>query len=220
MTIIRQEFERYFAEKYPFSRIDTEHTLSGKVTIRFNVSENESLDTENRIVQAIKRGTLIWHELFGKSKNSICVIIYEYTDEEIVKYKPEYLFQQFNSSSSNEFVSSDEAVNSRMIIGIDQNGNEVFEKVMAKITIGKVDLQSVNIENILLGIANRDNSLDPIIGQSVYFLNPTNDTAFHFPDDRGFFIWAYNANHLRKIYDDHITWISEDTKEDIEPYFQ
>jgi hypothetical protein len=218
MHSIRHELENYLKIVYPDTEINTEHTFGGKITIRMNTSEEEVVETNQRINQAVSRATLIWKKLFGKTKNPLWIISYQYDGEQFIETNDEYFFQQFTSDSNSKFISTNETVNSGMI-SFDQNGNEYYEKIGATISIGKFPIEKINIENILIGIANRDNGQDPKIGQSVYFLDPENNTGFHLYDDRGFFVWADEPDPLREIYETYSDWISEDTREDIEEYF-
>ncbi len=43
MHSIRHELENYLKIIYPDTQIDTEHTFGGKITIRINTSEEETI---------------------------------------------------------------------------------------------------------------------------------------------------------------------------------
>lgn len=218
MHSIRHELENYLKIIYPDTQIDTEHTFGGKITIRINTSEEETVENNKRVSQAASRATLIWKKLFGKTQTPLWIISYKYDGEQLIETNDEYYFQQFESDSKNKFITTNEIVHSGMI-SFDQNGNEYYEKIGSTISIGKFPIEKINIENILTGIANRDNGIDPKIGQSVYFLDAENNTGFHLYDDRGFFVWADEPTPLREIYETHSDWISNHTREDIEEYF-
>ncbi|WP_290795809.1 DUF3885 domain-containing protein [Flavihumibacter sp. UBA7668] len=149
MHSIRHELENYLTKNYPDTHIETEHTFGGKITIRINTSEEETVETNQRISQAVSRATLIWNKMFGKNQTPLWIISYKYDGEQLIETNDEY-----------------------------------YEKIGAAISIGKFTIEKINIENILTGIANRDNGIDPKIGQSVYFLDAENNTGFHMNDDR------------------------------------
>jgi len=199
-------------------KIDTEHTLAGHITIRFNSTEDDFSEAQERIDQAVARGSLIFRALFERTDHPLWVVAYEYVGNEMFEYESDYLLKQFTLTHSSDFITNEEAVNSRMIIK-DENGNEVLEKAEAKITIGKAYFRSIKIDSVLRGIANKENGYEPVVGQSLYFFDPINHTGFHMYDDRGFFVWAAEADKLRDIYNTYVDWISDYTKEDIEAFF-
>lgn len=80
MYSIRHELENYLTKIYPDTQIDTEHSFGGKITIRINTSEEETVETNQRISQAVSRATLIWNKLFGKTQTPLWIISYKYDD--------------------------------------------------------------------------------------------------------------------------------------------
>lgn len=219
MSINFQNLEDYLSSHFPHMRIDTEHTLAGQITIKFNTTESDLLETEERIGQAVERGAMIFQALFGRAGSPLWILAYEYEGDDIFVYDREYLLQQVMPETANDFETNVEEVNSRMII-INENGEDVMEKINAKITIGKTPFQAIKIKPILKAIANRENGLEPVIGQSVYFFDPVNHTGFHMYDDRGFFIWSDSAEKLRTIYNIYNNWIPGYAKEDIDELFK
>ncbi|MFL5742791.1 MAG: DUF3885 domain-containing protein [Flavisolibacter sp.] len=219
MNTMRQELEDYFSIYFPHIQIDSEITLSGQITVRFGSTEDEFSETEQRIRQAVERGSLIFRDVFGKLDRPLWILVYEYEDVEMFEYDSNYFFQQFTPGCTSEFETNEETVNARLI-GIDDKGSDVFEKARARITIGKAYFRDLEIEPILRGIANKENDIQPAIGQSVYFFDPVHHTGFHMFDDSGFFVWATEVDKLRPIYNAYNHWISEYTREDIEPFFQ
>lgn len=218
MNTSRQELQDYLSTYFPHMRIDTEHTLAGQITIKFNTTEDDSSEAEDRVCQAVERGALIFRALFEQTIAPLWILAYEYEDDNMFEYDSSFLFQQFMPEAAKDFVTNVEEVNSRMI-SVNKNGEEELEKAEATVTIGKVVFQRINIEAILQGIANKDNGLEPLIGQSVYFFDPINHTAFHMYDDRGFFVWANDAETIRPIYNTYNHWIPDYTKEDIDEFF-
>jgi hypothetical protein len=219
MSTIRHELQDYLSRYFPHMKIDTEHTLAGQITIRFNSAENDFLETDERINQAVKRGSLIFQKLFEKTNHPLWIIAYEYVGDEMFEYQSDYLFKQFTLEHTSDFVTNEESINSRMILR-DEFGNEVLEKAEAKITIGKAYYRNIKFDSILHAIANKENGLVPVVGQSVYFFDPINHTGFHMYDDQGIFVWANEACKLLDIYNKYGEWISDYTKEDIDAFFR
>lgn len=218
MNINRQELQEYLSSHFPHMQIDMEHTLAGQITIKFNTTENDSLEAEERVGQAVERAGLIFRSLFGRTSAPLWILAYEYDDDYMFEYDSEYLVRQIMPEAAKEFTTNVEEVNSRMIV-VNEKGDDVMEKANASVTIGKAAFQDIKVELILQGIANRENGLEPVVGQSVYFFDATNHTGFHMYDDRGFFIWSNDAEKLRAIYNTYNDWIPEYTKEDIEEFF-
>ncbi len=216
MNTIKQEFQDYISKHYPGTDINTEHTVGGLVTIKFNTTEKESSEFIDQINQGVERGTLLWKELFDLKTEPLWVIAYEYFGEQIIEYNPEYLFEHF--ALPNNFISITEMLNVGSYTH-DENGEEILEKVEGRIILGKFLPTEINISMIFRGIANYEGGIDPAIGQSVYFFDPINHTGFHMYDDRGFFIWSTVPEKIKELYHKHFDWIPEYTKEDIQEFF-
>jgi Domain of unknown function (DUF3885) len=212
--MLRQELQKYLDSIYPFSKIATEHSLSGRVTVRFDLLENDEAEQEDKVKSATERALTIFNDLFENIDNTIWLLSYEYIDDNFFP-QSDYIYKQFPTSDLNEFYSEIETVNSRTFI----TGTDRFEQVKAKITVGRFPVKSVDIRNILNGIANRDNGLEPIITQSVYFFDSNQKIGFHMYDDRGCYIWSDDSSRIKHIYNNRIKWINEFEMEDVKDYF-
>jgi len=217
--MLRQELQSHLDKVYPFSKIDTEHTLCGKVTIRFELGDDFDNGSSERVNQATERALTIFNEIFEGSNDTLWVLIYEYQGEDIFTGSNEYLYQQFQTEKFKHFYNELELVNSSHFLE-DQNGNEVFEKIKAKIIIGKLEKNEIKIKDIFCGIANREMGLEPIINQSIYFLTASAEKGFHMYDDRGCFIWSDIPGKIKDIYVRRNDWISDYTREDVDEFFK
>lgn len=216
MEKLREKIQDYLSVNYPHSRIDTEHSLAGSITIRFDATGSDNAEAEDRVNETVERATLLWHKLFDRADYPIWVIGYEYYGQHLIEYEPGELLKHFLPIDN--FAFSEEILNTR-VMEYDEHGNELFGRVKGRILVGEFPKENIHIEGILRGIANRDNGFDPVIGQSVYFLDPLNHTGFHLYDDRGFFVWANEAKHIKELYTIHKDWVPGYTKEDIKDYF-
>jgi Domain of unknown function (DUF3885) len=213
MNALKQEFQDYISKNYPGIDINTEHTVCGPVTLKFNTTEDEAAEFADRINQGVERGSLLWNELFHLKTEPLWIIAYEYYGEQMIEYNSEYLYELF--ASPNNFVSITEMLTTRYITH-EENGEEILEKTEGRIILGKLLPTEINISLLLRGIANNEGGIDPMIGQTVYFFDPINHTAFHMYDDRGFYIWSTIPEKIKEIYNKYNDWIPDYTKEDIE----
>ena len=187
MNILRLELQSYFSRVYPYSKIDTEHTLGGQVHIRFELGGDKENGTIERVNQSTDRALTIFKETFNDPSDEIFVLIYEYQGDNLFNASNNYLHKQFPSERFQEFYNQLEIVNSRYF-ATDENGNDVLEKDEVRIIIGKVPIKEIGVKMILNGIANTEMGFDPGIEQRVFFFNPITDRAFQMYDDRGCYV--------------------------------
>jgi len=218
--MLRQELQSYFERVYPYSKIDTEHTLSGQVHIRFELG-GEQLEngTTERVNQATERALTIFTDTFQETTNEIFVLIYEYQRGNIFNASNDYLHKQFPANSFAKFYNQMEMVNTRHFT-TDENDNDVSEKDEVRIIIGKLPVKDINVKNILNGIANTEMGFDPGIDQRIFFFDPSTDKAFQMYDDRGCYVWSDKADKIRDIYIKRNDWIVEYHRPEIEEYFK
>lgn len=217
--MLRQELQSYFDRVYPYSKIDTEHSLGGQVHIRFELGESKDNMTIERVKQSTERALTIFNEIFTDPKHEIFILIYEYQGENIFNASNDYLHKQFPNDSFKKFYNQMETVNTRFFT-TDENGNDVLEKDEVKIIIGKLPVKDINVKNILNGIANTEMGFDPGINQRIFFFDPLTDKAFHMYDDRGCYVWSNNADKIRNLYIKRNDWIVEYHRSEIEKYFK
>ena len=218
--MLRQELQSYFDRVYPYSKIDTEHTLGGQVHIRFELG-GEQLEngTTERVNQVTDRALKIFNETFIDTTQEIFVLIYEYQGENIFNASNDYLHKQFPADRFEKFYNQLETVNTRYFT-TDENGNDVLDKDEVRIIIGKLPIKDINVKNILNGIANTEMGFAPGIDQRIFFFDPSTDKAFQMYDDRGCYVWSDNADKIRDIYINRNDWIVEYHRPEIEEYFK
>lgn len=217
--MLRQELQSYFERVYPYSKIDTEHTLGGQVHIRFELGEDKENGTIERVNKSAERALTIFNDTFNDQKHKIFVLIYEYQGENIFNVSNDYLHKQFPADSLKKFYNQLETVNTRFFI-TDKNGNDFLEKVEVRIIIGKLPVKDINVKNILKGIANTEMGFEPGIDQRIFFFDPLTDKAFQMYDDRGCYVWSNKADNIRDIYIKRNDWIVEYHRPEIEEYFR
>jgi hypothetical protein len=217
--MLRQELQSYFDRVYPYSKIDTEHTLGGQVHIRFELGAGKDNGTIERVSESTERALTIFNDTFSDPTHEIFVLIYEYQGEDIFNASNDYLHNQFPTDSFKKFYNQLETVNTRCFT-TDENGNEILEKDEVRIIIGKLPVKDINVKSILNGIANTEMGFDPGIHQRVFFFDPATDRAFQMYDDRGCYVWSNNADILRDIYIKRNDWIVEYHRPEIEEYFK
>lgn len=217
--MLRQELQSYFDRVYPYSKIDTEHTLGGQVHIRFELGEGKENGTIERVNQSTNRALTIFNETFTDQTHEIFILIYEYQGENIFNASNDYLHRQFPIDQFEKFYNQLETVNTRYFT-TDEKGNDVLDKDEVRIIIGKLPVKDINIKNILNGIANTEMGFDPGIDQRIFFFDPSTDKAFQMYDDRGCYVWSDKADKIRDIYINRNDWIVEYHRPEIEEYFK
>jgi len=217
--ILRQKLQLYFDRVYPYSKIETEHSLGGQVHIRFELGGNKHNGTIERVNQSRDRALVIFNDTFKNLANEIFVLIYEYQGKNIWNANNDYLYKQFPTNSFAKFYNQLETVHTRFFT-TDKNGNEVLEKDEVRVIIGKLPVKDINIKNILNGIANTEMGFDPKINQNIFFFDPFTDKSFHMYDDRGCYVWSNKAEKIRDIYIKRNDWIVEYHRPEIDEYFK
>lgn len=216
--MLREELQKYFNKIYPYSRIDTEHTLGGQVHIRFELGDELKNGTTERVDQAVNRACILFNDAFTNKEQEIWILIYEY-EENMFDASNEYLHQQFPPNKFSEFYNKKEKVISRFLT-TDENGNEIPEKDEVRIIIGKLPVSEINAEGILRGIANLEMGFSPAIDQRIFFFDPISNKAFQMYDDRGCYIWSDVADNIRDIYIKRNNWIVDYHRPEIDEYFK
>jgi Domain of unknown function (DUF3885) len=244
--MLRNELQLYFDKVYPNSRIEAEHSLGGNIHIRFELGGDESfkiyrngvefewwknrrkmtkadknnknIHAKKRVDQATARGTKIFKETFSNSDVELWIIIYEYFDG-LFNSLNDYLINQLPLECLRQFYSEIEDINTQMIT-TDEHGIDSFEKVKARVIIGRVKVSDIKIENIINGIANNEMGFEPNIAQNIYFFDPTTDRAFYMYDDRGCYVWSDQSDKIRDLYNNLKDWIVNFHREEIDKYFQ
>jgi len=216
--MLRENLQKYFDSVYPYSRVDTEHTLGGQVHIRFELGGELKSGTTERVNQAVERACTLFSDTFSNSENEIWVLIYEYK-ENIFNASNEYLHQQFPKKRFKEFYNKKENIITRFFT-TDENGNTVPKKDEVRIIIGKLPSSEINIKGVLRGIANLEMGLEPAIDQRIFFFDETSNKAFQMYDDRGCYIWSNEADTIRAIYLKRNKWIVDDHRPEINKYFK
>jgi hypothetical protein len=219
MKILRQELQSYFDRVYPYSTIDSEHTLGGQVHIRFELGGDMDNGTMERVRQATDRALAIFNDTFPDCSAEIFVLIYEYPGENIFNASNEYVHRQFPADRFSTFYNQLEIVHTPYFTK-DKNGNDIVEKEEVRVIIGKLPVQDIHAANILNGIANTEMGFTPAIAQRIFFFDPVTDRACHMYDDRGCFVWSNTADAIRDIYIQRNDWIVEYHRSEIDAYFQ
>lgn len=215
----RQELQSYFNKIYPYSQINTRHTIGGQVEIRFGLGDGYPNGSIERVNQATDRATVLFTDTFNKPDNEIFVLIYEFQDSNIFEVDRQYLHKQFPDELFDTFYNQLELANSNSFI-TDENGNECFETFMVRIIIGKLPVKKINARNIFRGIANTEMEFEPGIDQSIYFFDPLTDKGFHMYDDRGCYVWSNSGDKIRDIYNNRNNWIVDYHRPGIDEYFK
>lgn len=218
--MLRQELQSYLDRVYPNSKIDTEHSIGGKVHIRFELGgEVFKNGTIERVSQATERAFKIFNDTFYNPTSVIWVLIYENPQRNAFNASNEYLHKQFPTDKFREFYNQLEQVNTCEFL-TDKDRIEVFEKTDVRIIIGKLPVEEINIENILKGIANIEMGFEPAIDQTIYFFDPLTDKSFKMYDDRGCYVFSDKAEKIRDIYNKRNEWIINYHRPEIDEYFR
>lgn len=216
---MKEELQKYLDSIYPYSRIETEHSLGGQVHIRFELGGEKENGTTERVNQAVERAKILFDDVFNNCQNEIWILIYEYEGENIYNASNSYLHEQFPKNLFSKFYNKKEKINSRFFI-IDEDGNEIAEQSEVRIIIGKIQVSKIKVENILTGIANVEMGFKPGIDQRIFFFEPKSNIAFQMYDDRGCYIWSNKAETIKEIYLERNSWIVDYHRPEIDKYFK
>lgn len=216
--MLRDQLQKYLDKVYPYSRLDTEHTLGGQIQIRFELGGKHKNGTIERVDQAVKRACALFNDTFPNKENEIWVVIYEYEGRNFYNCSNTYLHKQFPEQRFESFYNEKERVFTPYFI-TDENGKEVLEKDEARLIIGQITISEINIEGILRGIANTEMGFDPGIDQSIFFFDRISNKAFQMYDDRGCYVWSNKADSIRNIYKRRNEWIVDDERTELEQLF-
>jgi hypothetical protein len=215
----RQQLQAYLDRVYPNSRLDSTHTLGGKVHIRFGLGDGQPNGSAARVQQATERAITVFSEAFPDPQSEMFVLIYDWHGQTLWgAASQEYLSQQFPAGRYSEF--HKETVLMHTGSGIsDARGNFTEDRVPADILIGLLPIGEINVPNILRGLIGLEMGQVPAMPQQVYFFHPSTDRSFHLYDDRGCYLWSDQASKLREIYDRRKDWIPEYHRAEIAGYF-
>lgn len=244
--LLRQKLQTYLDKVYPSSKIWTPHSIFGQVHIRFELGGDEmfkiyrngtefewwqdrrkmtkvdkinlKLHYQKKALQATTRATTLFYDTFDKSENFLWVIIYEYQSG-LFNYTNDFLIKQFSKKYSSNFYDNIDEIETQMIT-TDQNGVDTFDKVKARVIIGKVKVKDIKAEQILNGISNNELGLEPKISQDIYFLDPNSDRGFYMYDDRGCYVWSDKSEKIKDIYIKRNDWIVDFHRPEIDKYFK
>jgi hypothetical protein len=217
--MVRLELQSYLDKVYPYSKIDTEHTLGGQVHIRFELGEGQQNGTIERVSQSTERALSVFNDTFSRSEHEIYGLIYEPTSQENSNGSRDYLRQQFPADRLKDFYDQVETVNTRYFTK-DKSGKEVMQTDEVHIVIGKLPVREIHVRNILSGIAKTEMGFDPGLDQRIFFFDLLTDRAFHMYDDRGCYVWSNKADNIRDIYMKRNDWIVAYHRPEIDEYFR
>lgn len=216
--MIRNELQDYLTSVYPFSGIESESKLSGKITIRFDLIEKSDEDLDKISIASADRASLLFSELFPNNVSSFWILIYEYATELEERVQTDYLYKHFTEEVFSEFYNEMEIIDANWVHD-EMNANGIPGQQESRIIIGKITTKDLDLNSIFLGIANHDNELEPFITQYVYFFEESRKVGFHMADSHGCFLWSDDPVVLKPVYDKYYEWISKDTKEDLIEFF-
>lgn len=215
---LRTQLQNYLTDFYLTSKIEDRYTIGAKINIRFELGDGLENGTIERVNQATQRAIQLFNDVFEEVKNPIWVLMYENEQKDIYSYQKEYLHQQFDKEDFENFYNEIENENSGYL-DKNEDGEEVEKTSKTRVIIGKISINKININTILRGIANYEMGLEPAIGQSIFFFNPKNNTAFYMYDDRGCLIWSKKANTIKPIYHKRNSWIVDYHRTTIDNFF-
>ncbi len=242
---MRNELQKYLDKVYLTSKIGTPHSIFGDVHIRFELGGDESfkiirdgvevkwwndkrkmtkVDKANReehiqkrVSQATSRATTIFHETFDNLETEIWIIIYEYSGG-LFNRLSDYLLQQFPTTIVATFYDNKEQVETLKLTE-QEDGTFTFDKVEARVILGKVKVKDIQADKIFNGIANNEMGFEPNICQDIYFLDPITDRGMYMYDDRGCIVWSDKAEKIKYLYDKRNEWIVDYHRPEIDKYF-
>jgi hypothetical protein len=243
---MREELQKYLDKNYKKSRIESPQSIFGEVHIRFELGGDKpfkiirnGVELEwwkdkrrmtkadktnyknhklNRVLQATTRATTIFNETFDNLETEIWILIYEY-ENGLFNQPNDFLINQFPETIKASFYCKLEQVETQML-SEQQNGDFVFDKTSARITIGKLKVKDIKIETILNGIANNEMGYEPSISQDIYFLDSITNKGFYMYDDRGCYVWSDIAEKINPIYKTRNNWIVDYHRQEIDEYFK
>lgn len=170
--------------------------------VRFELGDGFENGTLERVNQAVERAMCVFKDAF-QGAEEVIVLGYAWYGDPLWGGNYEYLLEQLPSRSENHaFTYYD-----------DDNELKVTTSV------AWASLKEVNVEKILLGIANNEMGFEPKTTQNVYFFNPKSNSLFYMYDDRGCLVYNVDASKIKPLYERYNDWIVDFHRKEIDEYF-
>lgn len=213
-----EAFKQYLSIYFPSSNLTESFTLGGDYHLRFNLGDELSNSTSNRIGQATKRAGKLFREYFSEEDLEIWLLCYEelepFFDKSLNRYLPALL-----KDSLLECYEEIELPCHSGSFEYDENDNSVPRLYEAKLIIAKAKIENLPIEAIFNGIASFEMGKTPCFPQEIYFFQADSDKAFRMYDDRGCYLWANDISKLESFFHSYFEWIPEYHLEEIKNQF-
>jgi len=216
--MLRENFQKYLNESFPGSSIDTEHSIGGKIGLRFELGDDFKNGTEERIENSVSKAKVLFNNAFDKS-DKIWFLCYNYLGPDLFGEPTDYFYQLFPNNIFLSFYHSKETVTTSFF-ETNEHGESIPEQTEALITIGLLQINQIKIDPIFRGIANREMGFKPDISQSVFFFDFQSDKGFHMYDDRGCFVWSNTPKEIKTLFEERKDWLVDDCKELVAKYFK
>ncbi len=216
--MLRESFKNYLNKFYPNSSITIEHSIGGKISLRFELGDNFNNGTLERVENSVSKAKTLVNEAFDRT-NKIWFLCYDYLGIDLFGEASEYLYKLFPNNIFSNFYHSKEIVTTRFF-ETNELGESIPEKTDALITIGLIEFNQINFDSIFRGIANREMGFEPNISQSVFFFDYQSDKGFHMYDDRGCYIWSNTPNEIKDLFVKRKDWLVEDYEKLTSKYFK
>ena len=182
--------------------------------------EKHQKHIDNGDIKAKYRINKIISRTFQESDSDIWLLAYEYENQlfDPDEKNKEYLHSLISEDAHSKFHIETEPIHSG-IYEVDENDNEIEDILDAKVIIGKIKQNQIELSKVLEGIINLERGKTPSIPQEFYLFDSKSSIGFHIYDDRGCLIWADNAETIRHLYEEFNDWIVEYHRQEIDKQF-
>jgi len=195
-------------------------SIYGEYSIRFELGGNLRNGTKKRVKQVVERATEIFRQTI--ENDDIVLVIEEYPNQFYDKndVNKDYLYSLLKRDKLKRYKGPFE----RTYFETDNEGIKrelVFEELLdCDLLIGQMAQNELDLQNIILGIANLEMGFEPCIPQDIVFFSPTTTNGFNIYDDRGCDIWSSDKEKLRHVYESLNNWILDYNRPEIDEIFK
>jgi hypothetical protein len=195
-------------------------SIYGEYNIRFELGGSLRNGTKKRIKKVVERATEIFRQTIGK--DDIVLVIEEDSNQFYDRNdtNKDYLYTLLNRDKLKRYKGPFE----QTYFEADNEGIKrelVFEKLLdCDLLIGQMAQNELDLQNIILGIANLEMGFEPCIPQDIVFFSPRTTNGFNIYDDRGCDIWSSDKEKLRHIYESLNNWILDYNRPEIDEIFK
>lgn len=198
----------------------TDDRIFGPYLMRFELGGDENVVPNLRVNQATMRGTDIYDMLIGNKEILIVLQESESSFWNKSQNANDYIFTIIDKDDLKRI----KGPFYQTYYEEDENGNlrqKIFNELIdCDLLVGRIRLTSIQVENIVRGLASLEMGMDGSITQDVTFYLISDNIGIHIYDDRGCDVWSNSLDSLYPLYIKRNNWILDYNRNEIDMMFK